>query len=157
MGVTTGSFRLYDSFRENIGNAIFDLDLNGFKVTLHSSAYGASDTVNLSSDSIYTDLSDELTTAIGYTNGGQTLTNVAWVKAGAVVTFSCDDPVWASTGALTAHYFVVRSVETVSGKVEPLVGVGYLDNFPQDVTATSGNNLTISMSVSGLFTLSGGG
>lgn len=154
MAQTTGSFKLYNSFKEYMADGTIDLDSDTFKVTLHTSAYGALDTTHLDDDAVYADVTNELSTANGYTNGGQTLTGVTWVRSGATVTFDCADPVWSiSGGSVTARYFIIRKVGTANSITDPLVGVGYLDNTPADVTTTTGNTLTIAINASGLFAL----
>lgn len=155
MTATTGSFQFYDSFREYLGDGTIDLDTDVFKVSLHTVAYGALDTTNLSTDTVYADLTNELATANGYTNGGLALSGVTWVKSGVIATFDCDDPIWnIVTADVVARYFVVRKFSTTAnGIVEPLVGVGYLDNTPLDVTTIPGKALTLTINASGLFRL----
>lgn len=153
MATTTGSFKLYDSFLEYVADGTIDLDSDTFKVTLHTSSYGALDTTHLSDDSVYADVTNELSTANGYTNGGETLTSVTWIRSGATTTLDCADPTWTiSGGSVVARYFIIRKSGTANSITDPLVGVGYLDSSPADVTTTTGNTLTITINAAGLLT-----
>ncbi|MEO7836209.1 MAG: hypothetical protein ABIS21_01045 [Acidimicrobiales bacterium] len=58
------------------------------------------------------------------------------------------DPVWtASGGSIVARYAVIYEV---AGRV---LCYALLDSTPADVTATTGNTLTVAANASGLFTL----
>jgi hypothetical protein len=154
MAVTSGSFKFYNSFREYALDGTIDLDNDTFKVTLHTSTYGALDTTHIGDHTVYADLTNELATANGYTNGGLALTGVTWVRTGATVAFDSDDPVWTITGSsITARYYVIRKVGTANGIIDPLVAVGYLDSTPVDVTVAAGSDLTILVDAAGWFTL----
>lgn len=144
------SITFYQTFRKWIGDGTFDLDANTFKVTLHTSTY----TPNAATQSVYADLTNELSTANGYTNGGFTLTGVTWTQSGATITFDANDAAWtASGGSITARYAVIRASGTLNTHVDPLVAYILLDTTPADVTATSGNTLTLQWNASGIFTL----
>ena len=60
------SITFYQSFREYMSDGTIDLDTDSFKVTLHTSTY----TPNAGTHTVYADLTNELSTASGYTNGG---------------------------------------------------------------------------------------
>jgi hypothetical protein len=154
MAVTNGSFKFYNSFREYLCDSTIDLDTDTFKITLHTSTYGALDTTHIDDHAVYADLTNELATANGYTNGGLTLTGVTWARTGATVAFDSADPSWTITGSsITARYYVIRKVGTANGITDPLVAVGYLDSTPVDVTVAAGSDLTILVDAAGWFTL----
>lgn len=141
------SLTFYNNWRE----AISDVPLRSttFRVTLHSSSYAFS-----ASHAVYADLTNELSTANGYTNGGQTLSSVTWDHSGTTATFDAADTVWtASGGSITARRAIVRAVGTFNSQVDPLVCSILLDTTPADVTATDGNTLTLQWNASGIFTL----
>lgn len=120
-----------------------------FKVTLHSSAYTFAATHN-----VYADLTNELSTANGYINGGATLASVTWNQSGGTATFDAADTTWtASGGSIVARRAVLRSIGTFNGQVDPLVASILLDTTPADVTTTIGNTLTLQWNASGIFTL----
>lgn len=145
------SLTFYQSFREYVADGTIDLDTDTFKVTLHSSSY----TPNAGTHTVYADLTGELSTANGYTNGGATLGTVTWNRSGGTVTFNADDTVWtASGGTITARYAVIRKDGTANAIVSPLICYILLDTTPADVSVTTGNTLTLQWDGSGIFTLS---
>lgn len=144
------SITLYQSFAEYIADGTIDMDTDTFKVTLHTSSY----TPSASTHTVYADLTNELSTANGYTNGGGTLASVTWNRSGGTVTFDAADFVWtASGGSITARYAVIRKDGTANAIVSPLVAYILLDTTPADVTATTGNTFTLQWNASGIFTL----
>lgn len=150
--MAAGNWKRYNKFALYIGDGTFDMDADTFKMTLHTSSYGAALT-----GAVYADLTNELSTANGYTNGGLTLTGVTWTEASGTVTFDVGDAVWnASGGAITARYAVIRKSGTANSHVDPLVALCLLDTTPADVSAPDGNPLTIQINAAGVFTLSGG-
>lgn len=147
--MAAGKWKVYDTAKEKIGQGIIDLDGHTFKMALFLST---SNCDTLTHDELG-DLTNQHANANGYTTGGETLTGVTWVNAAGVITFDCDNPVWtASGGSITARFAVIYD-DTVAG--DPLLCVCLLDTAPADVTATTGNTLTITINTSGVFTLSG--
>ena len=141
------SITFYQSFREFVADGTIDLDSHTFKVMLTSSSY----TPNAGTHSVKTDVTNELSTAFGYTAGGETLASVTWVRSGGTVTWDAADTVWtASGGSITARYAVIYS-DTAASK--ELVAYILLDTTPADVTATTGNTFTLQWNASGIFTL----
>ena len=143
----TASITFYDNWRE----AINDAALRGatIKVTLHTSSYTFS-----AAHSVYADLTNELSTANGYTNGGATLGSVTWDHSGGTATFDAADTTWtASGGSIVARRAVIRVVGTFNSQIDPLGASILLDTTPADVTTTTGNVLTLQWNASGIFTL----
>lgn len=144
------SITFYQTFRKWMADGTFDLDANTFKVTLHTSTY----TPNAATQSVYADLTNELSTANGYTNGGATLGSVTWTQSGATITFDAADTAWnIVTASITARYAVIRASGTLNTHVDPLVAYILLDTTPADITVTPGNSLTLQWNASGIFTL----
>ena len=142
------SITFYNNWKAAINDAA--LRAATVKVTLHSSAYTFAAT-----QSVYADLTDELSTAFGYTNGGATLAGVSWGQSGGTATFDANDTVWtASGGSIVSRRAVIRVVGTFNSQVDPLIASILLDTTPADVTTTTGNTLTLQWNASGLFTLS---
>jgi hypothetical protein len=120
-----------------------------FKVTLHASGYTFAATHN-----VYADLTNELSTAVGYTNGGVALAGVTWTQSGGTATFDANDTTWtASGGSIVARRAVIRAIGTFNTQVDPLVASILLDTTPADVTTTDTNVLTLQYNASGIFTL----
>jgi hypothetical protein len=143
----TASITFYNNWKAAINDAA--LRSATIKVTLHSSSYTFS-----ASHSVYADLTNELSTAAGYTNGGQTLTSVSWGQSGGTATFTAANAVWAASGgSIVARRAVIRVVGTFNSQVDPLIASVLLDTTPADVTTTTGNNLTLAWNGSGIYTL----
>lgn len=145
------SITFYESFREYMADGTIDLDTDTFKVSLHTSTYSP----NASTHTVYANLTNELSTANGYTSGGATLGSVSWNRSGGTVTFDAADTSWtASSGTITARYAVIRKDGTANAIASPLVAYILLDTTPADVSVTDTNTLTLQWNASGIFTLS---
>ena len=140
--MAAGTWTFPNSARTDLLNGTFDIDSDTWKCALFLS------TSNIGAASrTYAALTNEHANANGYTTGGIA---VALTLAG-TTTVTVDittDPVWtASGGSITARFAVIYEV---GGRV---LCYALLDSTPADVTATSGNTLTVQANVSGLFTL----
>ncbi len=143
----TASITMFQSANKYLGDGTIDLDTNTFKVTLHTSSY----VPNAATQTVYADLTNELSTANGYTSGGATLGSVTWTQSTVTMTFDAADTSWTASGAgITARYAVIRSTVTANGHVEPLLAYVLLDITPADVTATAGNDFVLQWNASGI-------
>ena len=143
----TASITFYNNWKAAVNDAA--LRAATIKVTLHSSTYTFAAT-----HSVYADLTNELSTANGYTNGGATLASVTWGQTSGTATFDAADTTWtASGGSIVARRAVLRIVGTFNSQVDPLIASVLLDTTPADVTTTTGNTLTLAWNASGIFTL----
>lgn len=137
---------LYQSFNEYVSDGTIDLDTHTFKVMLVSSSY----TPSASTHTVKADVTNELSTANGYTAGGATLGSVTWAHSGATATWDAADTTWtASGGSIAARYAVIYDDTAAS---DELVAYVLLDSTPADVTATDGNTLTLQWNASGILT-----
>ena len=124
--------------------AIFE-DMNLATDTFNMILIGS--TTNVTTSTTYAGLTGELSTANGYTSGGQACT-VTCTYSGSTVTIDCSDETWtASGGSIVARYAALRNVTTGD-----MLGYILLDNSPADVTTTDGNDLTIQPNASGIKT-----
>lgn len=106
---------------------------------LSTSNIGASSTT-------YAGLTNEHANGNGYTTGGEAVT--LSLSGTTTVTVDCTDVTWtASGGSIVARFAVIYEV---SGRV---LCYCLLDSTPADVTATAGNDLTVQINASGVFTL----
>lgn len=139
--MAAGAWTFPNSARTDLLNGTFDLDTDSLKIALFlsTSNIGAASTT-------YAGLTNEHANANGYTTGGIAVTGT--LAGTTTVTFDTSaDPVWtASGGSIVARFAVLYEV---AGRV---ICYCLLDATPADVTATTGNTLTISMP-SGIFTL----
>lgn len=141
--MAAGAWTFTDAGRtELLNNTGFDIDSGSYKCALFLS------TSNIGSGSTtYAGLTNEVANANGYTTGGIAVTLTLSGTTSVKVAWSAD-PVWtASGGSITARFGVIYEV---SGNV---LCYCLLDSAPADVTATSGNTLTITPNASGIFTL----
>ena len=140
--MAAGAWTFTDVGRTRLLNGTFDIDTDSYKCALFlsTSDIGAASTT-------YVGVSNEHANANGYTTGGIA---VALTLAG-TTTVTVDvttDPVWtASGGSIIARFAVIYEV---AGDV---LCYALLDSTPADVTATTGNTLTVAMNASGVFTL----
>ena len=143
--MAAATITFYNNFREDIADGSIDLDNDTFKVALLASGY----TPNVETHVAYSDLTNELATANGYTQDDKALEGVEWTRSTTSVKFDADDVVWtASGGSIVARYAVIYS-----DTGEELVAYVLLDSAPADVTATDGNTLTVAWHANGIFTL----
>lgn len=143
--MAAGTWTFTNAGRTSLVDGTFDLDTDSFKVALFQSTsnIGAASTT-------YAGLTNEVANnpaTTGYTTGGVAVTLTLAGTTTVTVDFSTD-PTWTTVSAdLTARFAVLYEV---SGNV---LCYCLLDNTPADVTATSGNTLTVAAHASGLFTL----
>jgi len=140
--MAAGAWTFTNTGRTSLLNGTFDVDSDTYKMALFLS------TSNLAAaTTTYAGLTNEHANANGYTTGGIA---VALTLAG-TTTVTVDittDPVWtASGGSIVARFAVIYEV---GGNV---LCYCLLDNAPADVTATTGNTLTVAAHASGVFTL----
>lgn len=137
-----GNWTFTNASRTYMLDGTFDLNTDTLKIALFQS------TSNIGSGSTtYAGLTNEVANANGYTTGGNSVTGS--LSGTTTVTFDVTDPTaWtASGGSITARFAVLYEV---GGNV---IAYCLLDSTPADVTATSGNTLTITINASGVFTL----
>ena len=142
------SITFYNNWREAIGRAIDLSSPPTVNVSLHTSAY----TPDAEAHVVLADLTNQLSTANGYTSGGQALASVTWTQSTTVAIFAAANTVWtASGGSITARYAILRAVGTFNSQVDPLIAYILLDTTPADVTATDGNTFTLQWHANGIF------
>lgn len=139
--MAAGSWTFTNTGRKKLIDGTFDLDTDTFKMALFQS------TSNLgASSTTYAGVTNEVANANGYTTGGKTLTMS--VSGTTTVTVDCDDQVWTATGgSITARFAAIYE------NAGDILCYCLLDDTPADVTATSGNTLTVAINASGIFTI----
>ena len=141
--MAAGSWVFPDGARTRLLNGTFDLDTNTFLVALFlsTSNIGAASTT-------YAGVTNEHANANGYTTGG---ISMGPLTLAGTTTVTVDDPadlVWtASGGSITARFAVIYE------SAGDVLCYCLLDSTPADVTATTGNTLTIALHANGIFTL----
>jgi hypothetical protein len=153
--MAAGKWKAYEYAKEYIGDTTHDLDdTANWKMALFLSTSNC-DTLSVGTG-VYGDLTNEHANANGYTTGGFTVTSIVWTHSGGTVTLDADNAVWtAAGGSIVARFAVIYRNATVNTIVKPLLCVSLLDTTPANITATDGNTFTVSISASGILTLSG--
>lgn len=141
------SLTLFDSFKSTISGKI-NLSTDTIKVGLATSAQ----TLSASGQAVYADITAELPTANGYTSGGVAVTSRTWAQTAGTAKLDFADVSWSIvTGSITARYFFIYS-DTATNK--DLIGFGFLDATPTDVTVPANVILSLVINDNGLLTLS---
>jgi hypothetical protein len=135
---------VYNSFKEYLSGTI-NMNTDTFKIVLLTSSYTPDAT-----HSLYSHLTNQLSTGSGYTAGGATLTKTGdkWSRSAGTVTFSADNPSWTSA-TFTCRYAVIYD-DTPTSPADPLV---CLFDFGSDQSVSAGT-FTIQFNASGILTLS---
>lgn len=147
-----GKWKVYAVAKEEWAKGLIDFDTHSFKINLYLSTSNAN-SLDKATISQLSDITNQVATNFGYTQNTKAVTITVAEAAGVVTIDETTNPVWtASGGSITARFAVIYDDSHAS---DCPICVCLLDTAPADVTATDGNTLTITMNVSGLFTLSG--
>lgn len=141
--MAAGNWTFTDATRTDLLNGTYDLDTDTFLMALFlsTSNIGAASTT-------YAGVTNEHANANGYTTGGISLGALTLSGTTTVTVDETTNPVWtASGGSITARFAVIYES---GGRV---LCYCLLDSTPADVTATSGNTLTVTFHASGIFTV----
>lgn len=149
--MAAGKWKLYEAAKLKIANGVIDLDSHSFKINLYLSTSNCNDLTL--ANAYKADLTNQVATNFGYTQDTKAVTIATSQASGTVTVDETTNPVWtASGGSITARFAVIYD-DTNANK--DALCVMLLDTTPADVTATTGNTLTITQNASGLFTFSG--
>jgi len=151
-----GKWKMYETAKAGISNGTIDLDTNAFRINLYLSTSNAN-TLTKGTIATMADITNEVATNYGYTQGAKTVTFNVTESGGTITIDETTNPVWtANGGSITARFAVIyKYVDGTASNNTPFA-VCLLDTAPADVTATTLNTLTITMNVSGIFTITGG-
>lgn len=149
--MAAGAFIFPDKAKLNFFSATGTLgaSTSNFKMALVASGWTPAN----STDEVFADVTNELTTANGYTAGGIALSGVSLTQTSGTVKFTCTAPVWTASGGSIAAWRrgVVYYSGTLNSKVNPIVGHFLGDSTPLDIPATTvGNTLTVTPNASGI-------
>lgn len=140
--MAAGTWTFPNGARTKLLDGTFDIDTDSWKMALDlsTSNIGAATTTHAG-------VTNEHANANGYTTGGIAITLTLSGTTTVTVDISVD-PVWtASGGSIVARF---AEIYEVAGNV---LCYALLDSTPADVTATSGNTLTVAANAAGVFTL----
>lgn len=130
-------------------NKEIDLLDDAIMVTLHTSSM----TPDQDAWDYYNDVTNELSTANGYTAGGAAIANdtLTYTSGSNLYTYDGDDVAWTSS-TLTARYACVYDSTPGTAATDPLL---LYVNFGADVSSTAAT-FTITWSASGILTITSG-
>lgn len=154
--MTADAWVIHDKFKEYMGDGTIDMDDHEFFMILLLQTSNIADTA---AADLYANVTNEVATAYGYTQGGQgctvSISNAnQWLRSTGTTKFDVDDIVWAASGGSIVARWAAIFDTTPTSPADPIVCHSLLNNSPADVTATNTNTLTITISASGVFTLS---
>ena len=145
-----GDGAIYNNFKEQVMEAIFDLSTGGdaIQLTLHTSY-----TPNIDTHTVWADVSaTEYSTASGYTAGGETLANQDTTQDNTNDrgVFDADDVTWSGLGALTpaTPSHAILWDDTPTSPADPLICYWELGT-----TATNGGDYTLAFGANGIILL----
>lgn len=115
--------------------------------TFNAILLASTSNISEASTTTYAGVTGELSTANGYTSGGQAVTvTVTDVGSGVIMIDETTNPSWTATGgALTARFCAIRNVTTGD-----ILCFCLLDNTPADVTAPDGNPIGVTQNANGV-------
>ena len=128
---------IYNRFKANLMNKEVDMEADTVNVSLYDNSHSFTDT-----DTTYT-TTNELATAGGYTQGGETLANMSVTEA-ATTYWDADDTSWTSA-TFTAYHAVIYDSTAASSLVASI-------DFGGAQTVTAGT-FTIQWHVNGIISL----
>ncbi len=146
-----GAWTITNAFKTRILNGGgLDLDTDTIKVALVASTSNiVSGPADCYTGGTGTAVTGELSTANGYTAGGQTVTTPALSGTSTVSYTNSAIPPWTASGGSIVARWAVMYDSTAASKT--IIAYALLDSTPADVTVTTGNTLTISSAT--VFTL----
>jgi hypothetical protein len=140
--VAAGAWTFTDAARTNLLNGTVPIASGSFKMALFlsTSNIGAASTT-------YAGVTNEHANANGYSTGGIAV-DLTLAGTTTVTVDIATDPVWtASGGSIVARFAVIYEDGA------DVLCYCLLDSTPANVTATTGNTLTVAAHASGVFTL----
>lgn len=148
--MAAGQWTFYNSGKKHLADGNINLATGTFKLALYTSASNAA-VVTLSAVG---QLTNEVTEAFGYSSSGKPLVAVTWA-AGASATemrFDCTALVWAAAGGdITNIKYGVIWEQGASAGARKLLCYSQLSTT--QFAITSGNTLTLTPSLNGIFEL----
>ena len=143
--MAASAWSVVNSVPERMGKTELNFNTDAFVVRLYSSSSNLADTSDDASA-----VTNELSTANGYTAGGYSVTPT-WSRSTNVTTFDTTDATWTASGAgIVARFAAIVDTTPTPDRVIAWI---LLDSTPADVTTSAGNTLTIQMNASGIFNM----
>jgi len=139
------TFNFYHNYKLGLGQKLFHQTTDAFILCLLSSSY----TPNYATHTTKAHLTNQLSTANGYTQDTKALASKTWALSSGTITWDAADITWTASGGSIgpARYCAIYDDTDAS---DSLVG---LVDFGEDKTAGDGTDFKIVWNASGIFTL----
>lgn len=146
--MASGKLKLYNKFQKNLASDVISLSTDSLKLAIVSSSSNAADLTL----EFYTEITNELPTANGYTQGGEVISNITITEAAGITTVDGDNfDITATGGSIIGRHVVLYS-DTSVGKC--LIGVVLLVDPADDLTALDTQHFIVDWNANGIFQLS---
>lgn len=146
------AWAVHDNVMDLLGNKVIEFDTDSFIVILGASA---SNMTTVATIDYYTNITGELSSSFGYTQGTKALVDPAWTEATGTGKWdeAGADAIWtASGGSIIARKAAIYDDTVTSPQNDAVICSSSLSS--SDITATTGNTFTLAMNASGIFTVS---
>lgn len=149
--MAAGAWTLFNKSELKLAQAAINLDGHAFKLALCGATQALDRAfVGSSTDCRYSDLTDELITAGGYTSGGLSLSSVSLSQLANVIGWLAADASWTLSGSLVFKYGVIY--DNTNTNKDLLCFFDANTSGGSSVVTASASPLTIPLS-SGIFTI----
>ena len=146
------AWAVYNLFKNALGNKVVSLNgVDTIKMALFTSSSNAANSALTHSGGtapMYSDLTNEVSNANGYTTGGVACA-ATWTDSAGTETLGAANATWNATGSGIVAEIAVLYDSTTGN----LIAWCYLDSTPASVTVAAGNTIVVQISGSGVFTL----
>lgn len=141
------TFTMYQPYAENVVGGAAGADAAATDWISDTVKAILTTTAPTVSHETYSQVAGELTTANGYTAGGQALAGKTVSRAAGVATATATAWSWTASGGSLVFQYCILYNDTPTTPADPLIG--YLDCGSQ--TITTGNTFTITPGANGVF------
>lgn len=139
------AWTVYDQFKNQLGKKTLDLSADTFKVALFLSTSDCGNAAHATAK--YSDFTNEVSNANGYTTGGASASTGTFANAAGVETFTVGNVSWTASGAgITARFAVLYDSTDANKRA---VAYSILDSTPANIVVASPVVLTIIMGAVG--------
>jgi len=140
----TDTLNLFEDFVDRLGNGDHDLGADTIELAL------SNDAPSSSADATRADLTSELATANGYTQGAHPFDNVTYTESSGTGTFDADpEVITASGGSIGPFQYVIIYNSSTADVVDGLIG--WLD-YGSALTVLDGETFTVTFTTN-IFTI----
>lgn len=138
------TFNKFNSFAQDIGRKVHNLNSDTLKVALTNVA------PNAATSAVLADIT-QISNGNGYTTGGAAVTTNSYSQSSGVGKLVGDDVVWTASGAMGPFRYAVLYNDTPTSPADPLIGWW---DYGTSITLGSGETFTVDYNpTNGILTL----